>query len=75
MYYFRTLFSVRGLFIALYLFIGVAVNTAAPHIPTFQSGAATVAEAHGWVQYIASVFFWPLSFWQPTLSVGKWTGA
>lgn len=75
MYFLRSLFSVRGLGIALYLFIGVAVNTASPHIPTFNNGAALTGELHSWVQYIASVFFWPLSFWQPTLSVGKWTGS
>jgi hypothetical protein len=73
MYYVRTLFSVRGLVLAIYLFIGIAVNTAAPHIPSYNGQDITLS-LHSWVQYITSVIFWPLSFWQPTLSVGKWNG-
>ena len=27
---------------------------------------------HSWVQYFISIFFWPLSFWHPTFTVGQW---
>jgi hypothetical protein len=74
MNFIRSLFSVQGLLIALYLFIGVAVNTASPHVPHLQNSASATAELHSWVQYITSVFFWPFSFWSPTITVGKWTG-
>ena len=74
MIFFRSLFSTTGALIGLYLIIGVYVNTAAPHLPQFNSNNAGL-ELHSWVQYVTSVFFWPLSFWHPTINVGKWTGA
>jgi hypothetical protein len=61
----RTLFSVTGLIIAIYILIGVFFNTAAPHLPS-------AASAHSWVQYIISALFWPLSAWHPTFTLGKW---
>ncbi|MGO9505087.1 MAG: hypothetical protein ACLPUO_26745 [Streptosporangiaceae bacterium] len=54
----------------IYILIGVLVNTAAPHLPTT---AGSLAALHSWAQYIISVLFWPLSFWGPTFTVGKWT--
>jgi hypothetical protein len=65
----RTLFSIRGLLIAIYILIGVFYNTASPHIP---GTPGTVVGLHSWVQYIISVLFWPLSLWHPTFTVGKW---
>ncbi len=62
----RTLFSVTGLIIAIYILIGVFFNTAAPHFPSTES-------AHSWVQYIISALFWPLSVWHPTFTLGEWT--
>jgi hypothetical protein len=47
----------------------VFVNTASPHLPTT---AGNISLFHSWVQYFVSVFLWPLSFWQPTFTVGKW---
>lgn len=69
--YIAVLFTRFGLFIAIYVIIGVFHNTAPPHIP---STAASLTSLHSWVQYFISVFFWPLSFWHPTLTFGKWTG-
>jgi hypothetical protein len=69
--FFRTLFSSMGLLIALYLIVGIFTNTATPHLP--HSEATITLELHSWVQYAISVLFWPLSFWQPTLTLGKWT--
>jgi hypothetical protein len=34
--------------------------------------AFTGAALHSWVQYFISVFFWPLSFWHPDFTAGKW---
>ena len=65
----KTLFSVKGLLIALYVLIGVFVNTAAPHLPTTPS---SVSSLHSWAQWIISVLFWPLSLWTPTFTLGKW---
>jgi hypothetical protein len=66
----KTLFSVRGLLIALYIVIGVFVNTASPHLPPTPS---SVASLHSWVQWIISILFWPLALWHPTFTFGKWT--
>jgi hypothetical protein len=49
--------------------IGVFVNTAPPHLPSTANG---VASLHSWVQYAISVMLWPLSFWNPNFTVGKW---
>ena len=65
----RALFSKTGLLIAIYIIIGVFANTAAPHLPT---SASNVSLFHSWVQYFVSVILWPLSFWKPTFTVGKW---
>jgi len=65
----KTLFSTTGLLIVAYILIGVFLNTAAPHLPTTTGSLATL---HSWVQYFISIFFWPLSFWHPTFTLGKW---
>jgi hypothetical protein len=70
MAFLKALFSTTGLLIAVYILIGVFVNTAPPHLP---STAATAASLHSWVQYAISVLFWPLSFWHPSFTVGQWT--
>lgn len=67
--YIRILFNKVGLFIAIYILIGIFYNTASPHLPTL---AFTGAALHSWVQYFISVFFWPLSFWHPDFTAGKW---
>jgi len=70
MIYFRTLFSKFGLFIVVYIIIGVFVNTAPPHLPTGNVVGGHLL--HSWVQYGISIFLWPLSFWTPTFTVSKW---
>src|SRR6187455_1240792 len=45
------LFSRTGLLIAIYIVIGVFVNTAPPHVPT---GGANLLSLHSWVQYFIS---------------------
>ncbi len=65
----RALFSARGLVIAVYILVGVFVNTEPPHLPT---AAFTVGALHSWAQYFISILFWPLSLWHPTFTVGKW---
>jgi hypothetical protein len=67
--YVKALFSAKGMVIAIYVVIGVFVNTASPHLPTT---SFTGAALHSWVQYIISVLFWPLGFWHPAFNVGKW---
>jgi hypothetical protein len=66
----KTLFSTRGLLIAVYILIGVFANTAAPHVPSTPNSLESI---HSWGQYIISVLFWPLSLWHPTFTLGKWT--
>ena len=66
----KTLFSRRGLLIAIYILIGIFFNTAAPHLPTSPS---SVPLLHSWGQYVISVLFWPLGLWHPTFTLGKWT--
>jgi hypothetical protein len=66
----KTLFSTTGLLIAIYILIGIFYNTAPPHIPPV---TATLATLHSWIQYVISILFWPLSFWHPTFTLGKWT--
>ena len=68
--YIRILFTKVGLFIAIYILIGVFHNTAPPHFPIT---AGSLTSLHSWIQYFISIFFWPLSYWHPLLSVGKWT--
>ena len=67
--YIRILFTGAGLFIAAYILIGVFYNTAPPHLPAV---AFSLAALHSWIQYVISVFLWPLSFWDPTFSVSHW---
>ena len=66
----KTLFSTMGLLIVIYIFIGIFVNTAPPHFPT----TGLSSSFHSWVQYFISVIFWPISFWTPPFTLGKWTG-
>jgi len=75
MYLLRNFVARDFLVIATYILIGVAVNTAAPHLPGGPDhyGSAAVM-AHSWVQYGISVLSWPLSFWHPNFTTGKWTG-
>ena len=70
MKFLNTLFSTTGLLIAIYILIGIFYNTAPPHIP---STAASFTSLHSWIQYFISILSWPLSFWHPTFTVGKWT--
>ena len=67
--YIAILFTRWGLFIAIYILIGVFYNTAPPHLP---AAAFSLAALHSWIQYFISILFWPLSFWHPTFSVAKW---
>jgi hypothetical protein len=69
MSFIKALFSTTGLLIALYILVGVFVNTGAPHLPTTPGNLGNL---HSWVQYAISVMFWPLSFWKPNFTVGKW---
>jgi hypothetical protein len=69
MKFLKSLFSVTGLLIGVYILIGVFVNTAPPHLPSTADG---IASLHSWVQYAISVMLWPLSFWNPNFTVGKW---
>ena len=68
--YIVLLFSPPGLILLIYFLIGIFYNTAPPHIPSTAGGSLT--SLHSWVQYFISIFFWPLSFWHPTLTLGKW---
>ena len=70
MKFLKTLFSTTGLLIVIYLLIGVFYNTAPPHLPVT---AASFTSLHSWIQYFISILSWPLSFWHPTFTVGKWT--
>ena len=67
--YIRLLTTPVGWIIVIYILIGVFYNTAPPHLPTFAFSAAAL---HSWIQYVISIFFWPLSFWDPTLTVSQW---
>jgi hypothetical protein len=67
--YIAFLFSLPGLIVVTYILIGVFTNTAPPHLPVTASSLTSV---HSWIQYFISILFWPLKYWQPLLSVGKW---
>jgi hypothetical protein len=69
--YVRAIFSVNGLIVAVYILVGVFVNTAPPHIPSTSNLGGDFL--HSWAQYAISVLFWPLSLWHPSFTVGKWT--
>ena len=58
----------------IYIIIGIGVNTTAPHYPQFSQGFGPSVLLHSFTQYVISVMLWPLSFWGPTFTVGKWTG-
>lgn len=58
----------------VWIIIGIGVNTAAPHYPTFSGQFSIWQELHSLVQYIISVVLWPLSLWTPNFTTGKWTG-
>lgn len=68
----RILFSPVGLLIGVYIFIGVFTNTVPPHFPN-NVAPSSFDLLHNWIQYGISVAFWPLSHWQPTFTLGKWT--
>ena len=70
MNFLKALFSRTGFLIAIYILIGVFLNTAAPHVPATPN---SIDALHSWGQYILSILFWPLSLWHPTFTVGKWT--
>jgi hypothetical protein len=70
--YIAFLFSRTGFIILIYFLIGIFHNTAPPHFP---STAASFTSVHSWIQYFISILFWPLSFWHPIFSVGKWIPA
>jgi hypothetical protein len=72
MFFIRNVWSRDTLFLLIYLIIGIAVNTAAPHLPNAHA-ANTGDMLHSWAQYFISVVSWPLSFWHPTFTVGQWT--
>jgi hypothetical protein len=67
--YIVILLSRFGIFIAIYILIGVFYNTAPPHIPSI---ATSFASLHSWIQWFISIFFWPFSFWHPIFTVGEW---
>ena len=60
--------------VLIYVIIGIGVNTAPPHYPQFGGTTGPGVYLHSLTQYIISVMLWPLSFWHPTFTVGKWTG-
>jgi hypothetical protein len=67
--YIRIIFTRAGLFIAIYILIGVFYNTAPPHLP---AAAFSLVALHSWIQYFISILLWPLSFWHPIFSTGQW---
>ena len=67
--YIKTIFSAKGFVVMGYILVGVFYNTASPHLPSL---AFSLPALHSWVQYFISILLWPLSFWHPTFSVGKW---
>jgi len=72
--FFKTLFSLTGLLIVIYILIGIFLNTKYPHFP-MEDDHSTADYVHSWVQYFISIMFWPLSLWSPpTFTVGKWPG-
>jgi hypothetical protein len=58
----------------VYVIVGIGVNTTPPHYPTFSGNFGAGVELHSLVQYVISIMLWPLSFWHPEFTVGKWTG-
>jgi len=68
------IFRSTTLKILIYLVIGIGVNTAPPHYPQFGQNFGPGEILHSLVQYTISVTLFPLNWWQPTFTVGKWTG-
>jgi hypothetical protein len=60
--------------VGIYIIIGIGVNTAPPHYPTFSGQFSWPVELHSLMQYIISVGLWPVSFWHPEFTSGKWIG-
>jgi hypothetical protein len=60
--------------VLVYVIIGIGVNTAYPHYPQFGQNFGPGVLLHSITQYFISVMLWPLSFWHPIFTVGKWTG-
>jgi hypothetical protein len=69
-----SLFRSTWLKILIYIIVGIGVNTVSPHYPQFGQALGPGVLLHSIVQFVISVMLWPLSFWHPTFTVGKWTG-
>lgn len=74
MTFFRALFYSPYIRVGIYVVVGIGINTAAPHYPTFSGNFGWQQELHSLVQYIISVGLWPASLWHPTFTIGEWTG-
>jgi hypothetical protein len=74
MTFLRSVFYSTWIRVGAYIVIGIGVNTAAPHYPSFSAQFTWQVDLHSLVQYIVSVGLWPLSLWHPEFTVGKWTG-
>lgn len=74
MNFFRSVIYSTWLKALVWIIIGIGVNTTPPHYPTLSGNFGLGVELHSIVQYILSVMLWPLSFWAPAFTVGKWTG-
>ena len=58
----------------VYILIGIGVNTAPPHYPSFPGGFSAGLELHSIVQYLISITLWPLGLWAPDFTTGMWHG-
>lgn len=65
----KTLFSITGLLIVIYIIIGFYVGTPAPHTPP--PLASNAASLHAWIQYIIWIMFWPVGLWKPPFTAGQ----
>lgn len=74
MYVIRRILGNPYIVAAIWIALGVGTNTAPPHYPSFSGQFSLQFELHSLVQYVISVALWPLSFWHPNFTVGKWTG-
>ena len=70
----RSIFFSTWIRVLVYVLLGIGINTSPPHYPTFSGQFGLGVELHSVVQYVISVMLFPLSFWGPTFTVGKWTG-
>lgn len=70
----RSIFFSTWIRVLVYVLLGIGINTSPPHYPTFSGQFGLGVELHSVVQYVISVMLFPLSFWSPTFTVGKWTG-